>query len=252
MKKLKETIKKVLVFTSYTALVLSFYFAFLATLEAIKVNEGMIFMYYSVSDFLLQTEPSYLFFKYGNVLTALISCFLSFLAFIFLKFLADFNANDRADNYIDLTSLDISLKAEMARELYPYPIKQARELSATYKQITNLTYNFNIPFEENMNLVRFTLVKNENKNNIISKLYAEYECEMQKYMQESWRQVNRLFCLCSHVIIRNSHLSRKEQLKLAKTMYYSIFKNTHVAFERFGVNEPKNYDEVFLNYLKIK
>ena len=252
MKKLKKTIKKVLVFTSYTALLISFYFAFFATFEAVKVNEGMIFMYYSISDFLLQTEPTYLFFKYGKVFNAFIASILSLFSFIFLKYLSKFNTDDIEENYVDFIGIDISLKAEMAKELYPYPIKQAMELSATYNQITNLTYDFNLPFEENMNLNMFLHVKNEKKKTIISKLYTEYECEMQKYMQESWKQVNELFCLCSNVIIRNSNLSRKKQLYIAKTMYYLIFKNTHVAFERFGINEPKNYDEVFLDYLKYE
>jgi hypothetical protein len=93
MKKLKKTLKIVLTAIKHIAFLAIFYFAFKLSLEAVKINDGMVYM--TPIDALLNLDPYYALVKYQGVFACLIFALFSGVMYLILGLVADLLKNDK-------------------------------------------------------------------------------------------------------------------------------------------------------------
>jgi hypothetical protein len=72
-----------------------FYFVFMLALEAVKINDGMVYM--TPIDALLNLDPYYALVKYQGIFACLIFALFSGVMYLILGYVADLFKNDKND-----------------------------------------------------------------------------------------------------------------------------------------------------------
>jgi hypothetical protein len=93
MKKLKKTLKIALKVISKMWFLSIFYFVFMLALEAVKINDGMVYM--TPIDALLNLDPYYALVKYQGVFACLIFALFSGVMYLILGYVEDLLKNDK-------------------------------------------------------------------------------------------------------------------------------------------------------------
>jgi len=92
MKKLKITLKIVLTVIKHIAFLGIFYFAFKLSLEAVKINDGMVYM--TPIDALLNLDPYYAMAKYQGIFSCFMFIAFSGIFYVILVLVLDLLKND--------------------------------------------------------------------------------------------------------------------------------------------------------------
>jgi len=91
--KLKKTLKIVLTTIKHIAFLSIFYFAFMLALEAVKINDGMVYM--TPIDALLNLDPYYAMVKYKGIFSCFMFIAFSGIFYVILLLVVDLLKNDK-------------------------------------------------------------------------------------------------------------------------------------------------------------